>query len=285
MDLRVDGALCTNCGECVETCPLGAVALLDDGLPYFRLAECMECGHCVAVCREGAISADGLRPEAAVQPSVQLDDLRALFGSRRSVRAYEDRPVPQDLLERVLSAATYAPSAANCQCCHFTVLRDPERRRDAVQRVMSYATRMRALMAMGALGRGLLRLAGSPVKEASHPMVVRAAVAALDKWQQGGPSLFHNAPVIVIVHSSPEAVLPREDACYAAYQAVLAAHAAGLGACIIGFGPPLLSKLPDLRRDLGIPPDHQVQVVFILGYPAERFPQLPPRRPLRLNWV
>ncbi|MEW6105293.1 MAG: nitroreductase family protein [Bacillota bacterium] len=48
---------------------------------------------------------------------------------RRSVRAYQDREVPSDKLERVLEAARLAPSASNRQMWKFIVVRDPERRR------------------------------------------------------------------------------------------------------------------------------------------------------------
>jgi nitroreductase len=35
--------------------------------------------------------------------------------SRRAVRAFTDRPVPRQVLERVLSAAAWAPSGSNLQ--------------------------------------------------------------------------------------------------------------------------------------------------------------------------
>lgn len=35
--------------------------------------------------------------------------------SRRAVRGFTDRPVPREVLERVLSAAAWAPSASNLQ--------------------------------------------------------------------------------------------------------------------------------------------------------------------------
>lgn len=42
--------------------------------------------------------------------------------SRRSVRGYIDRPVPREVLERVLSAAAWAPSGSNLQSWHVYVL-------------------------------------------------------------------------------------------------------------------------------------------------------------------
>jgi nitroreductase len=48
---------------------------------------------------------------------------------RHSVRTYEDRPVEDDKLLRVLEAARIAPSARNMQDWKFIVVRDAETRR------------------------------------------------------------------------------------------------------------------------------------------------------------
>lgn len=47
---------------------------------------------------------------------------------RKSVRAYDPRPVPTDLLQEILEAGRAAPSAMNYQPWHFVVVRDPAKR-------------------------------------------------------------------------------------------------------------------------------------------------------------
>jgi nitroreductase len=56
-------------------------------------------------------------------------ELKEAIRTRHSVRDYDDRPVPEDKLLRVLEAARLAPSASNRQRWKFVVVRDPERRR------------------------------------------------------------------------------------------------------------------------------------------------------------
>jgi len=51
-------------------------------------------------------------------------DFLDLVKCRYSVRAYEDRPVEPDKLERVLEAARLAPSGSNRQPWKFVVVRD-----------------------------------------------------------------------------------------------------------------------------------------------------------------
>jgi nitroreductase len=49
---------------------------------------------------------------------------------RQSIRAYEDKPVPEEKLNRVLEAARLAPSASNRQNWKFVVVKDAQRRRE-----------------------------------------------------------------------------------------------------------------------------------------------------------
>ncbi|MFI6245315.1 nitroreductase [Streptomyces sp. NPDC051016] len=49
-------------------------------------------------------------------------DVYEAVASRRAVRAFTDRPVPRETLERVLSAAAWAPSGSNIQPWHIYVL-------------------------------------------------------------------------------------------------------------------------------------------------------------------
>jgi nitroreductase len=46
--------------------------------------------------------------------------------TRRSIRQYTDRPVPEELVTQLLRAAMAAPSAKNQQPWHFVVVRDRE---------------------------------------------------------------------------------------------------------------------------------------------------------------
>jgi nitroreductase len=52
-----------------------------------------------------------------------MDTLEAIH-TRRSVRAYQDKPVPDELITKVLAAAMAAPSARNQQPWEFVVITD-----------------------------------------------------------------------------------------------------------------------------------------------------------------
>ena len=46
--------------------------------------------------------------------------------NRRSIRRYEPKEIPRDVLDKILEAGRQAPSAANKQAWHFIVLTDSE---------------------------------------------------------------------------------------------------------------------------------------------------------------
>lgn len=56
-----------------------------------------------------------------------MDAIEAIT-TRRSIRAFADKPVPADVLELLLRAAMAAPSAFNEQPWHFVVVEDAEAR-------------------------------------------------------------------------------------------------------------------------------------------------------------
>ena len=57
--------------------------------------------------------------------------------TRRSIRKYGKKPVPEELVEKILEAGRWAPSANNAQPWNFIVVRDEKTRRE-VARVATY---------------------------------------------------------------------------------------------------------------------------------------------------
>ena len=52
---EIDGERCDGCGECVEVCHAGAVAIVDGKAAIARPAACDYCTDCEAACPVDAI--------------------------------------------------------------------------------------------------------------------------------------------------------------------------------------------------------------------------------------
>lgn len=176
------------------------------------------------------------------------------------LRRYDPaRAVPVDVLSRLLSLVTFAPSAGFTQGWDFVVLRDRESRDDFW--AISTAARRRA----------------RPSGSAGHPSVDDA-----DRWLSGVGA----APVLVLCLADPERyrdryALPDKgwtdrdsspwtapywdvDTGMAALLILLGAHDAGIGGCFFG----VESGSEDaLRTRFGIPSDRRFVAVLSLGYP------------------
>ena len=57
-------------------------------------------------------------------------DVMDAIRKRYSCRSYENRPVPENLLDELLEAARLAPSARNFQDWRFVVVTEPQRRQE-----------------------------------------------------------------------------------------------------------------------------------------------------------
>lgn len=169
-----------------------------------------------------------------------------VLNRRRCVRSYDDRRVPQDVLERITNAAVVrAPSAGFSQGLRLVVVTDP-------------ATRAEIAVAaaedeLAARGRPRWK-AAAPV----HVVVLTREADYHDRYQQpdkleitGGTEIEWPAPYWYV------------DAGAAVMTLMLAAIDEGLGTAIFG-----VTDVPALKRALGIPDEVHFVAVVTMGYPA-----------------
>ena len=64
-------------------------------------------------------------------------EVKEAIQTRRSVRAYQDKEIPEEKIKKVLEAARSAPSANNRQPWKFIVVRDPKNREKLTQATAS----------------------------------------------------------------------------------------------------------------------------------------------------
>ncbi|MGH8985273.1 MAG: nitroreductase family protein [Acidimicrobiia bacterium] len=176
-----------------------------------------------------------------------------LVRSQRACRSFTDDPVPDELVERVLEAATFAPSAENRQPWVFVVVRDP-------------AIRSR----IGELTRAAWEAGGRAFAERR---LDASLLADVDRGATGGIS---TAPVLVVVGADLERCLDATVASSifpAVQNLLLAAGALGLGSALTT----LTTAHADELRALVVLPDHVQPIAVVpLGHPAK--PLGPPRR-------
>ena len=69
-------------------------------------------------------------PSPTQPDALPVLDVAQAIRTRRTIRRWQDRPVPKELILEILEAALWAPSACNMQLWDFVVVSDPERRQE-----------------------------------------------------------------------------------------------------------------------------------------------------------
>jgi len=172
---------------------------------------------------------------------------------RRAIRSYEDKPVLESVIQTMLEAATYAPSAINVQPWKFTIVT----KKAEMNRLSDIAkpALVRALPDVG--DEGLVGLK----KRLTDPNY----------------NIFYNAPLLIFV-SGAKSQYVVYDCSMAAQNMMLAAYTLGIGSCWIGTAVALANE-QKIKAELGVPDDHEVHAAIIFGYPKNGFPQSPPKHP------
>ena len=191
-----------------------------------------------------------------------MDVLEAIR-ARRSTRAFLEKPLEKETLEKLLDLSTQAPSAINLQPWEFAVVSGEERKR--LSRVLVKRMRERAI----SCGPG-----------AKNPLPEYFIERQRDLLECMLPNLPENMPFEEFInegscnfYGAPTAVIILLDQVFSSARLtdmgivvgyfVLAAHALGLGTCPIG----LITAFDDeIKEELSIPEEKQVVIGIAVGY-------------------
>jgi nitroreductase/NAD-dependent dihydropyrimidine dehydrogenase PreA subunit len=264
---EIDHDLCTGCGLCVDICSSNTLSLVDDRATVMG-DHCLQCDHCAAICPVGAITVRGVDEDAVKLTTVKNNDtwlkygdfdaalLMQLMRSRRSCRVFSNRPVEKNMLEDLVKIGATAPSGTNSQLWTFTIL--PYR--SAVEKLSAMTTRffnqLNSNDVLGQYYRRYYKTGKKNRREGNDP---------------GKDQLFHGGPAAIIIGMKPGASCPCEDALMASQNILLAAHAMGLGTCMVGFVVEAIKRDPDIKRVLGIPKKERIYAVITTGYSREKY--------------
>lgn len=161
--------------------------------------------------------------------------LKQLY-DRKSVRVYEDRPVPEDVKQEILSAAIQAPSAGNMAL--YTILDITDQ---ALKDKLSVSCDNQPFIATAP--------------------VVLIFCADYRRWYD----VFRSAVDIVRKPDLGDLFLAQADAIIAAQNAVVAAQSLGLGSCYIG---DITENFEYHKKLLHLPQYVVPAAMLCMGYPT-----------------
>jgi coenzyme F420-0:L-glutamate ligase/coenzyme F420-1:gamma-L-glutamate ligase len=189
--------------------------------------------------------------------------ISGLMAQRRSVRAYQDKPVPDALVEQLLYDATTAPSPSNQQPWRFVVVTAPARIAAMAQSVREAVARIAA--AVSEEGRATFVAYGDYfVRFERAPVVIVAVHRGRQVLQNLVDERLSAEDLAQIV------TMERDSGLCATAMAIqnllLSAQARGLGASAMT-GP--MVAQPRLLELLEVPPGWAIAAVIPVGWPDE----------------
>lgn len=165
---------------------------------------------------------------------------------RRAIRRFDERQIDEDLLQQILQAGLYAPSAGGKQGVIFAVCQDKE-----VNKRLGKIKRANSNPHMATAKNYVSKEQPSI---ADDPKLVNA---------------FYDAPTVITMFAPKNFLFSVDDCAVAAENMMLAADSLGIGSCYIGQGWTAFADNygQEILRKWEIRTDYYAVMQLLLGYP------------------
>jgi nitroreductase len=221
-----------------------------------------------------------LEPKDAEGNPVQWNDVERLIFERRSVRNFEDKPVPDTLIQRVLEAGRFAPSAGNNQPWKFTVITDKTLINQVEEACWAVWDNVHKSYTNDDAVVELVKSFGEPLQAGIFDPRVQGGVGCISHKDL---PIFVNAPALILMGGNDKMVGPEMQVGICGQNMNLAAISLGLGFCWIGFSM-AINFIPELKSKLGFDDPWRVQSAAVLGYPKFKQKGIVPRHYRPITW-
>ncbi|MCB2185328.1 MAG: nitroreductase family protein [Deltaproteobacteria bacterium] len=299
-EMAFDPEKCVSCGQCIDNCVFRCLEMGPDGAPRMKQEQgCFSCFNCLATCPSDAVSivrayhVEGgfydtgepallppREPKDAQGQPAQWTEVERTILRRRSVRNFKPDPVPEPLIERVLEAGRFAPSAGNNQPWRFVVVTDPVLLQQMEGACQAVFAGMHEAYADDAKVMGLVEMMGEPVPVGFFDPRVQVGVGCVARRELRS---FLGAPCAIFVLSCDKMVGPEMQAGICLENMNLAACSLGLGFCWSGFASGI-ANVPEFAARLGIAEPWRLVMTGVMGYPAFSQEGLVPRHDRPVTW-
>ncbi len=190
----------------------------------------------------------------------EMTQILKSINERRSVREYESKKVPKDMINAIIEAGNEAPSGMNSQPWRFVVVEDEALHKKMIETTVPNAKKILEHV------------------KTSNPDRYQLI---MKRYEELEDPIYYSAPVIVfVVGKGPYADMSCPLACM---NMMLAAFSLGLGSCWVQFGS-LVTDNKEITDSLELKEDEKIFGPIIMGYPRN-IPEPPEKRAPDIKWL
>lgn len=194
--------------------------------------------------------------------------LANLIKGRRSIRRWQPKPVPEDLLVQAVDLATWASNAGNFQNWRFYIILNEKMRNAISDAVQASADKMAAWPEAQKHGADAERWRGRVAFMRGAPALIAVTVG---EYQSLPDKILaereKHDPEARIMRESRNSSVPRiQSAAAATAYLILALEQMGLGT--VWMTGPCQAK-PEIEKIIGVPASMDFVALVPVGYPAE----------------
>ena len=177
-----------------------------------------------------------------------MNELMNTILHRRAIRRYEEAQIEEDVLQQILQAGLYAPSAGGRQGGIF-----------AISQNKSVNERL-----------GRIKRANSNPKMATETSYVSKEQPSIAD-DPNIKNAFYDAPTVVTLFAPKNFLFAVEDCAVAAENMMLVADCLGVGSCYIGAGWTAFADPfgQEILQEWGIDKNYYAVMQLLLGYPKK----------------
>jgi len=208
---------------------------------------------------------------------MELAELENLIKTRRSIRRWQPRDVPLEMVTRAIELATWAPNAGNRQPYAFYIVQDKKLIGRVADAVLAKTELVASWPEAGDFAQDVARWRETSAFFRHAPVLVAAFMGQYESTtdlilKRHGPD-----PVaLVMAEARRLGSSALQSAAATIAYLLLVLHQMGLGA--VWMSGPLQAK-KEIEALLGVPPELHLVALVPVGYPAESPPPRP-RRPI-----
>ncbi len=209
---------------------------------------------------------------------INWQDLEELIKTRRSIRKFQDKPVPDELILKAIELATWAPNGGNYQPWRFLIITNKDLISQIADAVKAKTELMASWPEAGQFGEIVSRWRRTSDFFRQAPVCVAILMSKYssiaDQILKARGDKDPLATEITSYRQLGNSTL-QSIAAFVAYL-LLILHYLGLGACWMA-GP--LQAKKEIEEILHIPPGWNFVNLIPVGWPAET-PRIPERKPI-----